>query len=198
MPVTAWLVLSALLTPSVPVHPGTSDEPPTVNVLFQTEYGEIEVALDRAKAPRTVANFLKYVEGKFYDGGAFHRTVKADNQPDSKVKISVIQAGINPQRVKDELPPTPLERTRDTKLTHEDGAISMARDGPNSATCEFFICIGPQPELDFGGKRNPDGQGFAVFGKVVKGMNVARKIHMAPAESQNLQPAIRILSARVK
>ena len=58
-----------------------------------------------------------------------------------------------------------------------DGAVSMARDGPDTATADFFICVGDQPELDFGGKRNPDGQGFAVFGRVVAGMEVVRRIH---------------------
>ncbi len=151
-----------------------------------------------AKAPATVANFLRYVDGKFYDGGRFHRTVKPDNQPDSKVKIEVIQAGINPAKAKEEFAPIKLERTRDTKLKHLDGTISMARDGPDTATSDFFICIGAQPELDCGGKRNPDGQGFAAFGKVVKGMDVVKKIQAAPADGQNLTPAIKILKMRRK
>jgi peptidyl-prolyl cis-trans isomerase A (cyclophilin A) len=136
------------------------------------------------------------VDGKFYDGGRFHRTVKPDNQPDNKVKIEVIQAGINPEKMKDEFAAIKLERTKDTKLTHKDGTISMARDGPDTATSDFFICIGDQPELDFGGKRNPDGQGFAAFGQVVKGMDIVKKIQAAPAEEQTLKPAIRISSVK--
>ncbi|MCI0700478.1 MAG: peptidylprolyl isomerase [Planctomycetia bacterium] len=169
-----------------------ADEPKPVRVLIQTDKGDIEVELDAAKAPNTVANFLKYVDGKFYDGGRFHRTVTPDNQPDNKVKIEVIQAGINPDKMKDEFKPIKLERTKDTKLAHKDGTISMARDGPDSATSDFFICIGDQPELDFGGKRNPDGQGFAAFGKVVKGMDVVKKIQSEKAEGQTLKPPVTI------
>jgi peptidyl-prolyl cis-trans isomerase A (cyclophilin A) len=162
---------------------------------METELGDFEVELDAARAPLTTAKFLKYVDGRFYDGGRFHRTVKADNQPDNPVHIEVIQAGIDPERAKDEFPPIPLERTSETKLAHTDGAISMARDGPDTATSDFFICIGDQPDLDHGGRRNPDGQGFAAFGRVVGGMDVVRKIQAAPAEGQTLQPPVRILRA---
>jgi peptidyl-prolyl cis-trans isomerase A (cyclophilin A) len=164
-----------------------------ISVVIQTELGDIEVQLESAKAPITVANFLKYVDAKAYDGGRFHRTVTPKNQPDNKVKIEVIQAGVAPGREKNDLPPIKLERTRDTKVSHKDGAISMARDGPDTATSDFFICIGDQPELDFGGKRNPDGQGFAAFGKVVKGMDVVKKIQLAKSGGQTLKPPIKIL-----
>ncbi len=169
-----------------------------VHVVLQTELGEIEVELEAGKAPATVANFLKYVDGKFYDGGVFHRTVRADNQPRDKVRIGVVQAGIDPKREKDEFPPIRLERTRDTKLAHKGGTISMARDGPDTATSDFFICVGDQPELDFGGKRNPDGQGFAAFGRVVRGLDVVKKIQAAPADGQKLTPPVKILKARRK
>jgi peptidyl-prolyl cis-trans isomerase A (cyclophilin A) len=174
--------------------PARADEPKEkpVRVLIQTDKGDIEVELDAAKAPNTVANFLKYVDGKFYDSGKFHRTVTPDNQPDNKVKIEVVQAGINPDKAKLEFKPIKLERTKDTGLKHKDGTISMARDGPDTATSDFFICIGDQPELDFGGKRNADGQGFAAFGKVVKGMDVVKKIQASAAEAQTLKPPITI------
>ena len=71
----------------------------------------------------------------------------------------------------------------------------MARDGPDTATSDFFLCVGPQPELDFGGRRNPDGQGFAAFGKVTKGMDVVRRIQTLPVQGQNLTPPIRIQRA---
>lgn len=87
-----------------------------------------------------------------------------------------------------------LERTNRTGLKHLDGTISMARNGADTATSDFFICIGNQPELDFGGKRNPDGQGFAAFGHVVRGMDVVRKIQKSKAEAQTLKPPIEILS----
>src|SRR5580693_2258015 len=97
------------------------DEPKEkpIQVLIQTEKGDIEVELDAAKAPNTVANFLKYVDGKFYDGGQFHRTVTPTNQPDNKIKIEVVQAAINPAKMKDEFPAIKLERTKDTKLLHK-------------------------------------------------------------------------------
>jgi peptidyl-prolyl cis-trans isomerase A (cyclophilin A) len=174
---------------------GPADEGKPIRVLIKTEKGDIEVELEAARAPATVANFLRYVDGKLYDGGRFHRTVRADNQPDDKVKIGVIQAGLAPARQKDELPPIKLERTRDTGLKHRDGTLSMARDGPDTATADFFICVGDQPELDFGGRRNPDGQGFAAFGRVVKGMDVVRMIQAAPAEGQTLRPPVKIVKA---
>src|SRR6478752_1299936 len=117
-----------------------ADAPP-VRVLLRTDHGDIELELDAAKAPKTVANFLRYVDGKFYDGGTFHRTVTKKNQPDNKVKIEVVQAGINPKKMKDEFKPIKLERTKDTKLAHTTGTISMARDEPDTATSDFFICI---------------------------------------------------------
>ena len=83
-------------------------------------------------------------------------------------------------------------------IKHIDGAISMARDGPDTATGDFFICVGAQRELDFGGKRNPDGQGFAAFGRVVKGMEVVRKINACPAKEQTLTPGVRIREVRRK
>lgn len=174
-------------------HADDKDKPvKPVRVLIQTDAGDIEVELD-ARAPNTVANFLKYVDGKSYDGGRFHRTVTPKNQPDNKVKIEVVQAGPNPDKKKDEFKPIKLERTKDTGLAHKDGTISMARLGPDTATADFFICVGDQPELDFGGKRNPDGQGFAAFGKVVKGMDVVKKIQGSPADAQKLDPPVKIL-----
>lgn len=166
-----------------------------VRVLLTTERGEIELALDPAHAPATTANFLRYVDRGFYDGGGFHRTVKPDNQGGTPVKIEVIQAGIAPAHLKEDGPKIALERTRDTGLRHIDGAISMARDGPDTATSDFFICVGAQPELDFGGRRNADGQGFAVFGKVVRGLDVVRAIQQAPAAGQKLTPPVKIFKA---
>ncbi len=168
-----------------------------VRVVLETERGEIEIALDARHAPATTANFLRYVDRGFYDGGVFHRTVKLDpdNQPKNKIKIEVIQGRINPARAKEDGPAIPLERTSVTGLRHLDGTISMARDGPDTATSDFFICIGDQPALDFGGQRNPDRQGFAAFGHVVHGMDVVRTIQNVPADGQSLKPPIKILKA---
>ena len=168
----------------------------SVRVRVQTELGDIVLEIDRARAPNTAANFLRYLDARHYDGGMFHRTVKLDNQPDSPVKIEVIQAGVNPDRATDGFPPIPLERTSATGLRHTDGAISMARGQPDSATSGWFICINDQPSLDFGGARNPDGQGFAAFGRVVRGMDVVRKIqHASNTDAQRLTPPIKILKA---
>jgi peptidyl-prolyl cis-trans isomerase A (cyclophilin A) len=168
-----------------------------VRAVIETELGEIEVELDGERAPVTVANFLRYLDAGYYTGGVFHRTVKLqpDNQPNNTVKIEVIQAGPNPER-KELFPPIALERTSRTGLRHVDGAISMARAEPDSAQGDFFICIGDQPELDFGGKRNPDGQGFAAFGRVVRGMDVVRRIHQSPVEAQRLTPPVKTLRIR--
>ena len=164
-------------------------------VVVQTELGDIEIEVDTAHAPGTAANFLKYVDLKHYDGGTFHRTVKMDNQPDNQIKIEVIQAGVNADRAKEGFPPIPLERTNKTGLSHKDGAVSMARGAPDSATSGFFICINDQPSLDFGGMRNPDGQGFAAFGRVVRGMDVVRRIQRAPnTDAQRLTPPIAIVA----
>lgn len=164
-------------------------------VLIQTALGDIEVELDARRAPVTTENFLRYVLEGFYSDGMFFRTVTASNQPDNPVKIAVIQAQANPTREKEAFAPIAIERTRDTGLRHLDGTISMAREGPDTATHHFFICVGDQPALDCGGKRNPDGQGFAAFGRVVKGMEVVRRIHESPAQGQQLAPPVRIQRA---
>lgn len=164
-------------------------------VRITTELGAIEAELFADQAPATVANFLKYVDAGRYTGGVFHRTVRLnpDNQPHNAVKIEVIQGGVNPEFADKDEPALTLERTRDTGLKHLDGTLSMARAGPDTATSDFFICLGTQPELDFGGKRNPDGQGFAAFGRVTKGLDLVKKIQTAPAEGQKLTPPVRIL-----
>ena len=164
-------------------------------VLIQTALGDIEVELDAERAPVTTENFLRYVLEGFYSDGVFFRTATASNQPDSAVKIAVIQAQADPNREEEAFVPIAIERTRDTGLRHLDGTLSMARAEPNTATHHFFICVGNQPELDFGGRRNPDGQGFAAFGQVIKGMDVVRRIHESPAEGQKLAPAVRIQRA---
>ena len=149
----------------------------------------------RGHAPATTANFLRYVLEGFYSDGEFFRTVTEDNQPDDAVKIAVVQAGAEYRENDETYDPIALERTRDTGLRHLDGTISMARSGPDTATHSFFICVGDQPELDFGGKRNPDGQGFAAFGRVVEGMELVREIHAMPADGQSLDPPLSIQRA---
>jgi peptidyl-prolyl cis-trans isomerase A (cyclophilin A) len=164
-------------------------------VVLRTALGDIEIELEARRAPITTANFLQYVDAGFYSGGFFHRAVRPDNQPDHRIKIEAVQAGMDPGRAAQAFPPIPLERTTITGVSHRNGTISMARGSPDTAQHEFFICIGDQPALDFGGKRNPDGQGFAAFGQVVRGMDVVLRIQQSPAEGQTLAPPIRILTA---
>jgi peptidyl-prolyl cis-trans isomerase A (cyclophilin A) len=173
-----------------------SNSSPDVHLIMGTELGEIELALAAEKAPATVANFLNYVDRGFYDGGVFHRAVTLKNQSPNQIKIEVIQGGINPARRAEDGPTIALERTRDTGLLHLDGTISMARLQPDTATSDFFICVNDQPDLDYGGKRNPDGQGFAAFGRVIRGMDIVRAIQESPVEKQALSPPVKILSIK--
>jgi peptidyl-prolyl cis-trans isomerase A (cyclophilin A) len=170
-----------------------------VPVVIETTLGAIEVEINTKAAPITAANFLSHVDNGLYDSGIFHRTVTLENQTalsaatsDSSVVIEVIQGGISPEKLPADLQPIPLERTTDTGLKHTDGAISMGRGSADSAIEQFFICIGDQPGLDYGAMRNPDGQGFAAFGYVTKGMDVVRAIQVSPHEGQKLTPPIAI------
>lgn len=190
--------MAAVLAAAQGAAPQPAALPNLAAVVIETNLGTIEVEVDQANAPVTAANFLKYVDAGHYDGGRFHRTVRLDNQPDNRVKIEVVQAGVDPRREQDAWAPIALERTDKTGIKHRDGAVSMARDGADTATSDFFICIGDQPALDFGGARNPDGQGFAAFGRVVRGMDVVRRIQAAPADHQALTPPVVIRSARRK
>ncbi|MEE9501547.1 MAG: peptidylprolyl isomerase [Candidatus Aminicenantaceae bacterium] len=171
----------------------------TPRVLIKTELGDITVDIYEKDAPITAVNFLKYVDNNLFDGATFYRVVTMDNQPNNDVKIEVIQGGLGFGESEKRFPPIAHETTEKTGIKHKDGVISMARNKPGSASSEIFICINDQPELDFGGKRNPDRQGFAAFGKVIEGMDVVRKIQQQPAEGQMLNPKIKIYSiTRIK
>ncbi|MBT8099139.1 MAG: peptidylprolyl isomerase [Gammaproteobacteria bacterium] len=151
----------------------------SIRVRMTTSLGDIDIALYQDQAPITVGNFLRLVDGAHLNGASFYRTVNPDNDNGSPV-ISVIQGGLGD--VPSPLPPIAHETTETTGLLHLDGSLSMARADVGTASSEFFICIGAQPALDYGGARNPDGQGFAVFGRVVEGFDVVRAIHEAPAD----------------
>ena len=172
-----------------------------VIVIFETELGNITMEVDVARAPISATNFLKYVDGKFYDGGVVNRSVRPDNTVRHDVEIQVIQFQSDPARRREMFPAIPLERTSVTGLRHVDGALSMARNGPDTATSSFSIMVGDQFELDFGGKRNADGQGFAVFGRVTAGMDVVKKIHASKTgatgdyRTETLDPPIKVLRA---
>jgi peptidyl-prolyl cis-trans isomerase A (cyclophilin A) len=171
-------------------------DPGEVLVRVETPLGNIDIAVDTRRAPITAGNFLKYVDGGFYDGGRFHRATRPDNYtptPPDKPAMEIVQGGINPERRRDGFPPIPLERTSVTGLKHVVGTVSMARTpAADSARSDFFICLDDQPSLDFGGKRFDDGQGGAAFGRVVRGMDVVRKIQQQPVEKQALTPPVTI------
>jgi peptidyl-prolyl cis-trans isomerase A (cyclophilin A) len=164
-----------------------------VNCVIKTSLGDIFVELYPEKAPITVTNFLKYVDAGLYDSSSFYRVCTPENEAERPVKIEVIQGG-NVAREK-AFEPVRLETTQQTGLSHENGTLSMARTAQlHSATSHFFICVGPQPELDHGGKRNPDGQGFAAFGKVTAGMDIVKAIQQGENTNQRLTEPITIIT----
>lgn len=165
-------------------------------VLMQTDAGDIVIEVYTKRSPLTAGNFLRYVDEERFRKATFYRVVRPDNQPYNEIKIEVIQGGIGFVESELRLPPIAHETTEQTGVLHKDGVISMARAAPGTASSEFFICINDQPELDYSGRRNQDGQGFAAFGKVVRGMDVVRRIQMMEAEGQMLRVPITISSIR--
>jgi peptidyl-prolyl cis-trans isomerase A (cyclophilin A) len=172
--------------------------PRPVRTRVETALGSFVVEVDPAVAPVTVANYLAHVDGGFLDGGSVYRLVTLANQaPDTAHKIEVVQWGRNePEGRTPPFPPIAHETTQQTGLRHRDGAVSMARSTPGSASAEFFICVGDQPALDFGGGRNPDGQGFAAFGQVVEGMDVVRRLHAQGKPEQFLKEPFAVVRVR--
>ena len=167
-----------------------------VGVAFNTELGIITIDLYSQKAPITVKNFLRYVDENRYNDFHFYRVVNLDNQTNSSIKIEVIQGGLGFERHPNELPSIFHETTKVTQIKHLDGTISMARNKPGTASSEIFICINDQPELDYNGKRNPDGQGFAAFGRVKSGMEVVKMIQRQSSIEQILIKTIKVNSIK--
>ncbi|WP_309628091.1 peptidylprolyl isomerase [Brevundimonas sp.] len=178
----AVAALAATMLASASPALAQSDQP---LVILHTAQGDVILRLDAEHAPITTCNFLRYVQEGRYAGGGFFRTVVAETN-DNPNPIDVIQAATTAGSDDPGLGPIPLERTIDTGVRHTGGAISMARDGPDTATSSFFIVTSDTPALDFGGGRNPDGQGFAAFGRVISGMEIIHAIHSAPAEDEQL------------
>ena len=165
-----------------------------IPISIETELGPIQLELYPDGAPTTVSNFLRYVDEKRYDDFHFYRVVHMENQPDNDVKIEVIQGGLGFDKHPMELPAIVHETTNKTGIRHLNGTLSMARMEPGTASSEIFLCINDQPELDYSGKRNPDGQGFAAFGKVISGMDVIRKIQLLPETKQMLDKVVKVNS----
>jgi peptidyl-prolyl cis-trans isomerase A (cyclophilin A) len=161
-------------------------------VLIRTDLGDIVVEVYADRAPITAKNFLRYVDENRFRIASFYRVVTPENQPDKPVKIEVVQGGIGFVESDLRLDPIVHETTDKTGIRHKDGTVSMARREPGTASSEFFICVGDQPELDFGSKRNPDGQGYAAFGQVVRGMDVVRRIQRLPEVDQMLKNPVKI------
>jgi peptidyl-prolyl cis-trans isomerase A (cyclophilin A) len=174
-------------------------------VIMRLENGVIRIVLSERRAPLSCADFLRYVASRDYDGGAIIRVVRPDNDHGTP-RIDVVQGGIRPGVTAG--PPIAHENTEMTGLRHLDGTISLPRDKVGTGSgAAFFICIGDQPALDFGGGRNPDRQGFAAFGRVLSGMDTVRAVWRMDASApsadaytagQMLRHKVGILSARVE
>ncbi|MCC6762860.1 MAG: peptidylprolyl isomerase [Chitinophagaceae bacterium] len=168
-------------------------------IVIETQYGDIEAKLYPDKAPQSVAAFLRFVDSGFYQRSSFYRILSEDNQPMGSAPAELIQGGLwGTGNKREYLQGIPHENTQQTGLRHINGAISLARQDTGTANTEFFICIGDQPGFDFGGENNGDGQGYAVFGQVTKGMEVVQKIYRRPEENQYFTPQVDIITVRRK
>lgn len=174
----------AVTTPPTAAGPAPATSPPPapapkpkglVRVSLTTSYGVIVLELNKAKAPITTANFLRYVEEGRMDHGSFYRA----NHPPGVTDFGLLQGGLqnDPKWL---LKPIAHESTLKTGLAHTDGAISMGRRAPGTATSDFFICVGDQKYLDADPKAKGDNAGYAVFGYVVEGMDVVKKMLALP------------------
>ena len=139
-------------------------------VELETTMGNIVIELNQEKAPNTVANFLEYVKSGHYDGTIFHRVIDG----------FMIQGGGMDANMTEKSTNAPIQNEADNGLKNEVGTIAMARTSdPHSATAQFFINVKDNSFLNFSGK-NPQGWGYAVFGKVTEGMDIVNKIKGAP------------------
>jgi len=168
------------------------------HVRIETGAGDIEVELYPMQAPKSVAAFLSYVDAGLYKDGSFYRVLNEDNQVTGAAFSRLIQGGIwkTDHAKAASLSGIPHETTKQTHILHKDGVISLARTTPGTASSEFFICLGDQPGFDYGGENNPDGQGYAAFGKVVRGMDIVRNIYARPENNQSFDPPIPIYSIK--
>ncbi len=163
------------------------------HVLLTTDYGEIEVELFPDKAPKSVAAFLLYVDSGYYKNSSFYRVLSNENVP-SEYNSGLIQGGIfkTNSSLLLKIPGIEHETTRQTNLLHVSGTVSLARTTPGSASTEFFICVGDQPQFDSNASTSVDGVGFAAFGKVFKGMYIVRKIQNNPSLGDSFKRDIKI------
>ena len=161
---------------SASVQPSSNDPV----VLLETTEGPIEITVNPDRAPISAGDFLRYVDGKHYDGQGFYRVVRADNDP-RDMGMSLIQGG----RLDQEVIGGPIahELTTQTGISNANGAVAIARDAPGTGSATyFFINVGNNNFLDTGGTRNSDGQGYATFGRVTDGMDVVKRIQAMEAK----------------
>jgi len=193
------LALFCLCAPALAQQPAAtpSAAPTIVRVLLHTSAGDIVVALETQRAPITAGNFLHYVDTRRLDGAEFYRAMHT--APDS----GLIQGGVRNGNLL--FPPIAHEPTSQTGLSHDDGALSAPRLAVGTARADFTIMVGAQHYLDAGPGSAGDGLGYAVFGRVVEGMDVVRRILVAPTSptegagvmrGQMLDPRVRIITAR--
>lgn len=198
---TAFLLATAAAAPVQAAKPPAKPAgPATVRVNMVTEKGPILIELNARKAPITTANFLRYVDRKYFDDTRFYRAARAPGAP----KIGFIQGGINGDATR-WMPPIPHEPTTKTGLHHGDGTISMARTEPGTAAGEFILIVGDASYMDAHPKAKGDNAGFAAFGHVVKGMDVVKKILASPTwpkagsgafKGQMIRQPVKIISVR--
>ncbi len=172
----------------------TKYKQPTVKI--ETNFGDILVELYPEKAPKTVAAFLSYMDSGYYKGSSFYRVLKEEDQPSMSFKSELIQGGIwgTKNKLLASLIGIAHENTKQTGIQHTNGTISLARGDTGTATSEFFIVVGDQPAYDYGGDANQDKQGFATFGKVIKGMEFVKQIHSQPDNQTSFLPPIEIIN----
>lgn len=175
--------------------PSTSDP----MIAFDTRLGRFVAQLFAEQAPISTDNLLKRIEAGLFSDSSIYRIVTLANQADTvPAKIEVVQFGYPSDVSKEnDLPPIVHETTEQTGLRHVDGTLSMARLAPGTAGSAFFVCIGDQPELDYGGRRNSDGQGFAAFGRIVEGMDVVRAAFALAEAQQQISNPIPIEAVRL-
>jgi peptidyl-prolyl cis-trans isomerase A (cyclophilin A) len=185
-----WIIIIAIFL----VSACSSNKHKNPRIEIQTSIGKITVELYADKAPKSVAAILAYIDSGLYKDASFYRVLNMNNQPSDAPKAELIQGGLwNKKGVQRELlPGISHETTRQTGIRHSNGIISLARQEPGTANTEFFICIDDQPGFDYGGENNPDGQGYAAFGKVVRGMDIVRRIYNMPEEDQYFSPPVPI------
>lgn len=191
------LAPSALAQTPTPATASPAPKDDLVRVVIDTDAGRIVVALDRGRAPLTVANFLRYVDGKKFDGESFYRAMPYGDG-------GLIQAGITSDTRK-LLPTIEHEPTSKTGIKHLAGTLSMARAEPGTARSDFFILTTDIPGFDAASGQPGDDLGFAAFGRVVEGMDVVKRIFATPVsptkgegalKGEMLEPAIKIRTAR--